>query len=163
MVSLPRLQGNALQTGVAITASVAFFLYGYDQGVYAGLINEPAFLRLFPALTDPVYASAVIAVFEVGALIGALGIACYGAKLGRRRCIALGSSLVFVGGALQATSYELVQMVVGRIVAGMGIGVISSTTPVWQSELARPAWRGTLVMIQGACIVLGVAVSYWLK
>jgi MFS family permease len=54
-------------------------------------------------------------------------------------------------------------MVAGRVVAGVGIGFISSTTPVWQSELAQPSWRGTLVMLQGSCIVLGVAASYWLK
>jgi hypothetical protein len=47
-----------------------------------------------------------------------------------------------IGAILQASSYSRAQIIVGRIVSGMGMGVINSTVPVVQAEFSPKATRG---------------------
>lgn len=49
---------------------------------------------------------------------------------------------MIVGSLLQATAYTLSHMIVARIVAGFGLGVVNSTAPVLQSEYSPKANRG---------------------
>ena len=47
-----------------------------------------------------------------------------------------------IGAILQITAYSVPQMIIGRIVAGLGNGLNTATAPVWQSETSKAAWRG---------------------
>lgn len=49
---------------------------------------------------------------------------------------------MIVGAVLQATAYGRVQMIVGRVVSGIGMGAINSTVPVLQAEFSPKATRG---------------------
>lgn len=49
---------------------------------------------------------------------------------------------MIVGAILQATAYSRAQLIVGRIVSGIGMGFINSTTPVFQSEFSPQGSRG---------------------
>lgn len=51
----------------------------------------------------------------------------FGERLGRRWCIIIGCLILSVGGALQAGAYGIPQLIVGRIVAGLGNGMNTST------------------------------------
>ena len=66
-----------------------------------------------------------------------------------------------VGAIIQASSFQLAQFIVGRIVTGYGNGLNTSTVPTWQSECSRSHRRGMLVMIEGALITGGVMIAYW--
>ena len=67
-----------------------------------------------------------------------------------------------VGAVLQASSFQLAQLIVGRLVTGFGNGLNTSTVPTWQSECSRSHRRGQLVMIEGALITCGVMIAYWI-
>ncbi|KAK9481479.1 general substrate transporter [Lipomyces starkeyi] len=67
-----------------------------------------------------------------------------------------------IGTAIQCSSFSLAQFIIGRIVTGCGNGFITATVPMWQSECAKAEARGQLVMIQGALITGGIALSYWI-
>jgi MFS family permease len=78
----------------------------------------------------------------VGAFVGAIISSIVGEGLGRRKSIGTGSTIMIIGAILQATSYSRAQLIVGRIVSGIGMGFINSTTPVFQSEFSPQASRG---------------------
>ena len=67
-----------------------------------------------------------------------------------------------VGATLQATAFKLPHFIVGRLVTGFGNGLNTSTVPTWQSECSKSHRRGPLVMIEGALITGGIALSYWM-
>ncbi|KAL8973644.1 MAG: hypothetical protein Q9197_002117 [Variospora fuerteventurae] len=67
-----------------------------------------------------------------------------------------------VGAALQCSAYSLSQLIIGRIITGIGNGFNTSTVPTWQSECSKSHRRGQLVMVEGALITGGVCFSYWL-
>jgi len=67
--------------------------------------------------------SSTQAIYEIGCLVGALGIVCFGDKIGRRRSVLLGACIMLVGAAIQTASFGLPQLIVGRIVTGVGNGM----------------------------------------
>lgn len=55
---------------------------------------------------------------------------------------------MIIGAILQAASYSRAQLIVGRIVSGIGMGLINSTTPVFQSEYSPQGIRGLRMYIR---------------
>ncbi|GAA6026522.1 hypothetical protein JCM10207_004277, partial [Rhodosporidiobolus poonsookiae] len=85
----------------------------------------------------------------------------YGDKLGRRRSIMLGMVVLSIGAILQFLSYSLAQMIVGRIVTGLGNGLNTATIPILQSETSKAHHRGRAVVIEMATNIFGVMLAYW--
>lgn len=61
---------------------------------------------------------------EVGCLFGALSNLWVGDKLGRRRTLIFGGSIMLIGAILQATPYSFAQLIFARIFTGLGNGLI---------------------------------------
>lgn len=121
-----------------------------------------SFLAIFPQTAEnPNIQGITVAIFEVGCLIGALSVLEIGDRLGRRRTVMLGDALIFIGGLLQASAYGLPHMLVGRVIAGIGLGLEVATAPSWQSECAKPKARGYFLMLEGALCSCGVMTSFW--
>jgi len=66
-----------------------------------------------------------------------------------------------VGAILQITTYSVAQMFVGRIVAGLGNGINTSTAPPWQAETSKASWRGKLIVIELILNIFGFMMSNW--
>lgn len=77
-----------------------------------------------------------MAILEIGAFISSLLVGRIGDVIGRRRTILYGSAVFFVGGGLQTFAVNMPMMMVGRIVAGLGVGALSTIVPVYQSEIS---------------------------
>lgn len=90
----------------------------------SGIITEPMFLAQFPQMEPMNKGGAiqalVVAIYEIGCLFGALFIVAYGDTIGRRKAVVLGATIMIIGAIIQASSYGLAQLIVGRIVTGIG-------------------------------------------
>ncbi|KHN97316.1 sugar transporter STL1 [Metarhizium album ARSEF 1941] len=160
-MALPELQGRALLLTVTVLTSLGFMLIGYDNGLMGGLVNAPAFGRSF-GHPGPKMIGLIVAIFEVGCFFGSILSAVFGERLGRRRTIAHGCCVMIVGAVLQAASYGRAQLIVGRVVSGLGLGVINSTVPVLQAEFSPKATRGVYVCAQLSTLNLGIFLVYWI-
>ena len=87
---------------------------------------------------------------------------CYGETLGRKKSILVGTTVMAIGALLQTTAYGVPQMIVGRIVAGLGNGLNTSTAPVWQGETSQIKWRGKLVVVEMVLNIGGYSLSNWI-
>jgi MFS family permease len=166
------LVGRPLNWAITATAGAGFLLFGYDQGVMSGLLTGRAFTTTFPEI-DTTYGGnpdkdgaaslqgLVVAIYEIGCFFGALFCFAWGERLGRRWCIMAGCLVLSAGAVLQAAAYGIPQMIVGRIVAGLGNGMNTATIPVWHSELMKAQDRGKGLAIELAINIFGVALSYW--
>lgn len=52
-------------------------------------------------------------------------------KMGRRFTIILGNICIIIGATVQATTFSVAQIIVGRIICGFGIGFIASAVPTY--------------------------------
>ncbi|BCS23438.1 sugar porter family MFS transporter [Aspergillus puulaauensis] len=104
----------------------------------------------------------ITALYDIGCVVGS--IVCYfvGERLGRRTMLISGGGIMIIGSIILATSETVAQLIVGRIVTGIGNGMNSSTAPVYQSECAPAAYRGALLTLQGTVTILGVVIAYWM-
>ena len=73
----------------------------------------------------------------------------------------VGSILLIIGSVLLSSGFSLGQLIVGRIVLGLGFGMMSATVPVWQSESSPAEHRGALVVLEGLFASIGLALSQW--
>lgn len=103
----------------------------------------------------------MVAILEVGAFISSVLVGRVGDMLGRRRTILAGSAVFFVGGALQTLANGMPLMIIGRIIAGLGVGALSTIVPVYQSEISPPHNRGKLACIEFSGNISGYAASVW--
>lgn len=62
--------------------------------------------------------STVTAIYDIGCFFGAIFAFTIGERLGRKKAILVGTTVMAVGAILQTTSYSLPQMFVGRIILG---------------------------------------------
>ncbi|KAG8216402.1 general substrate transporter [Butyriboletus roseoflavus] len=162
------LRGSTLTASLAFVAGTGFTLFGYDQGVMSALLTAGQFERVFPQVvvdaSHPNHAtlqSFVVAIYEIGCLIGALSNLWVGDRLGRRKTIFVGGCIMIVGAILQATSYSYGQLVVARIITGLGNGLNTSTVPSYHAECSPASKRGSLIMIEGSLITFGIMISCW--
>ena len=129
-----------------------------------GVIVTPDFLNTLN-LAGPEHTSlvgTVTAIYDVGCFFGAV-IACWlGEKLGRKKTVLVGTTIMTVGAILQISAFSVAQMIVGRIVAGIGNGINTATAPVWQSETSSVKWRGKLVVIEMILNIAGFSLSNWM-
>jgi MFS family permease len=65
--------------------------------------------------------------------------------IGRRFTIILGCLIFTIGGILETASSGLGVMVAGRLIAGFGVGFISSVVILYMSEIAPKKVRGAVV------------------
>ncbi|KAK3110746.1 hypothetical protein LTR53_014657 [Teratosphaeriaceae sp. CCFEE 6253] len=66
-----------------------------------------------------------------------------------------------IGAILQITTYSVAQMIVGRIIAGIGNGMNTATAPPWQAETSKASWRGKLIVIELILNIAGFSLSCW--
>lgn len=131
----------------------------YDQGVFGGVIVTPDFLDLLGIADDAKMQSTVTAIYDIGCFLGAISTIWIGEALGRKKTILLGTTIMSVGAILQIAAFGVPQMIVGRIIAGIGNGINTSTAPVWQGETSKASWRGKLIVIEMICNIFGFMLS----
>lgn len=141
-----------------------------------GILTLPMFLSQFPQINDSrdgpdlpgtisqrsLNQGIAVASYNLGCFLGAVITIFIGNPLGRRRMIFLGTAIMTVGAALQASAFTIEHFIIGRIITGIGNGGNTSTVPMWQSETCSAHKRGKLVMVEGALITMGIMLSYWI-
>lgn len=104
----------------------------------------------------------MVAILEVGAFFSSLVVGKVGDIIGRRKTILYGSLIFLVGGAFQTLANGMPMMMLGRIIAGVGVGMLSTIVPVYQSEISPPHNRGRLACIEFTGNITGYATSVWM-
>jgi len=154
------LVGKKLIYFVSLYVSLGVFLFGYDQGVMSGIITGKHFQNYFHN-PSPAAIGTMVAILEIGALISSLSVGRLGDILGRRKTILYGALIFVLGGLLQTLAFKMTIMIVGRIISGLGVGMLSTIVPVYQSEISPPHNRGKLACIEFTGNIVGYAASVW--
>lgn len=157
-----QLVGGWLVAAITSVCSSGFLLFGYDQGVMSGVVISKYWLAQM-GHPSSLMIGTMTALYDVGAVFGAIGAAFTGEQLGRKRTLLLGTMVLVIGTILMASSYERVQFMVSRICTGMGIGYITSVTPVYQAEISAAAQRGWQVCCQLTTMLGGLMIAYWVN
>ncbi|KAL1993347.1 hypothetical protein VTN49DRAFT_3296 [Thermomyces lanuginosus] len=157
----PPLSGSEKAEMTECAATMCWF--GYDQGVFSGVLISEDFIKVFPQVKDPNVNGITSSCFSLGAFAGCLFACFFGDHLGRRRSNFVGLACNGVGAILQITSFHLPQMIIGRLINGFGMGVNTSVVPVYQSECAKASIRGRLVILANISNTVAFCLANWMN
>ncbi|KAM0326679.1 hypothetical protein ACHAQA_006549 [Verticillium albo-atrum] len=160
---LGTLNGLPVMVAITMTNALSMAWYGYDQGVFSGVLISEDFKRWFPQTNNSNISGITSSCFALGAFFGAMTAFTFGDRLGRKKCVALSVLCNSVGAILQIVSWHFPQMIIGRIINGFGMGVSSSTCPVFQAECSKPSVRGKLVVVGSLCNTAAFCLSNWMN
>lgn len=65
--------------------------------------------------------------------------------------------------SIQCLSINIGMLVVGRVIAGICVGIASSICPVYQAEIAPKEIRGRVVSLQQWAITWGILIQYFIQ
>ncbi|KAJ6067926.1 uncharacterized protein N7446_004963 [Penicillium canescens] len=156
---------------IIIGLFVAFggVLFGYDTGTISGILAMKFWREMFstgyinekdglPDVTSS-QSSMIVSLLSAGTFFGALGAAPIADKFGRRMGMVIESVVFVFGVILQTAATSIPLFVAGRFFAGLGVGLLSATIPLYQSETA-PKWiRGTIVGAYQLAITFGLLLA----
>jgi Arabinose efflux permease len=148
----------------------AIMSMGYNQGLLGGVLTLPWFEAQFPEIdvrnaqpSEKHYRSTlqgtVVALYAVGGFLGAIACIALGDLLGRRRALILASVMEMIGAFLMASSFSFSQLVVSRVILGLGTGAQLATAPMWQSEISPATKRGAHVANVGIFAAMGLTLG----
>lgn len=141
---------------LSVVAALGGFLFGYDTAVISGTIAQ---------VSQQFGLSTLQAGWYVGcALIGSIGgVACAGilSDRGGRKNTMILSAILFSASAIGcALAPSFNELVVYRIIGGIGIGVVSIISPLYISEVSVAQYRGRLVSLYQLAITIGFLGAY---
>ena len=149
---------------MALFASLGGAVYGYNQGMFGQVLSMHSFQVAsgVKGVTDPVKASMLTAILELGAWVGVLANGFMADSLGRKMCVQVAAFFFILGAIVQActTGGNPDFVYAGRFIVGLSIGSLSMIVPLYNAELAPPEIRGALVGLQQLAITFGIMVSY---
>lgn len=166
------LRGTRLNVATIIGVLMPGILtVGYNAASLGGVLSLGSFERQFREIDvadapnknlASTIQGTVVAVYAIGGFIGTFACIWLGDMLGRRRVIMAGAVVQVIGAVLNASAYSLAQLVVCRIIIGVGTGALLATIPLWQSEISPASKRGAHVATKGVFSGLGCAMALFL-
>ncbi|KAH7915668.1 general substrate transporter [Hygrophoropsis aurantiaca] len=148
---------------IAVFASLGGLLYGYNQGVFSGVLSMYTFdQRMGTAVSNTNQKGWLVAILELGAWVGVLATGYLADKLSRKYTILLAVVVFCIGVIVQTAAYAASSIFGGRFITGLGVGSLSMAVPLYNAELAPPEVRGSLVALQQLAITFGIMISFWI-
>ncbi|KAL0322706.1 UNVERIFIED_CONTAM: putative plastidic glucose transporter 1 [Sesamum angustifolium] len=140
-----------------LTASMSNFLFGYHIGVMNGPIVSIAKELGFEG--NSFLEGLVVSIFIGGAFIGSISCGSLVDKLGCRRTFQLDTIPLILGAIISAQAHSLDEILLGRFLVGIGIGVNTVLVPIYISEVAPTKYRGSLGTFSQIGTCLGIIAS----
>ncbi|KAI6826744.1 putative MFS sugar transporter [Hortaea werneckii] len=153
-------RGLKLQVAIVVACQMAFILFGYDQGVFSGIVGNEDWLDTFNHPSSGLE-GIIVSIYNLGAFSGCILTFIFGENFGRRRCMWLAMGWIIGGAVLQTTAYSVPHIMVARYITGIGTGIETSTVPMYQAELCDAERRGRLVSSEPMFVGVGIVISYF--
>lgn len=141
---------------LSIVAALGGFLFGYDTAVISGTIAQVTDLFQLDTLQQGWYVGCAL----IGSIGGVLFSGILSDHLGRKYTMVL-SAILFSASAIGcAFSTDFNQLIVYRIIGGVGIGIVSIVSPLYISEVSVAQYRGRMVSLYQLAVTIGFLGAY---
>ncbi|WP_022926006.1 sugar porter family MFS transporter [Serinicoccus marinus] len=140
---------------LASVAALGGFLFGFDTAVINGAVNAMRNdFEMGAGLTGFVVSSALL-----GCMVGAYVAGRLAERMGRIRVMMLASALFTLSAIGSGFAFGPVDMILWRVIGGIGVGMASVIAPAYIAEIAPASIRGRLGSLQQLAIVVGIFIA----
>ncbi|KAJ0094235.1 hypothetical protein Patl1_16388 [Pistacia atlantica] len=159
-----------------LVAALGGLLFGYDLGISGGVTSMEMFLKkFFPSVYHKQhdetihesqyckFDSEMLTLFTSSLYLAAL-VASFFASIvtrvfGRKVSMVSGGFAFLVGAILNGAASNIVMLIIGRLLLGVGVGFANQSVPVYLSEMAPANVRGALNIGFQMAITIGILVA----
>ena len=141
---------------LSFVAALGGFLFGYDTAVISGTIAQVTVLFHLDTLQQGWYVGCAL----IGSIVGVLFAGVLSDKFGRKLTMVLSAVLFSTSAIGCAICANFDELVVYRIIGGVGIGVVSIISPLYISEVSVAQYRGRLVSLYQLAVTVGFLGAY---
>ena len=141
---------------IALGAALGGFVFGYDSSIVNGTVDAVEHEFGLNAVTIGFTVSCAL----LGAAIGAWIAGMVSERVGRVRTMVIASAMLLVSALGCGLCFSEVDLIVWRIVGGIGVGFASVIAPAYIAEISPAQHRGRLGSMQQMAIVLGIFVAF---
>lgn len=141
---------------LSVVAALGGFLFGYDAAVISGTISQVT----TQFQLDQIQTGWFVGCALVGSIVGVLFAGQLSDRYGRKITMLIAAMFFSVSGIGCAFTGSFDQLVVARILGGVGIGVVSIVSPLYISEISIAHYRGRLVSLYQLAVTLGFLGAY---
>ncbi|TQS32498.1 hypothetical protein Golomagni_07182, partial [Golovinomyces magnicellulatus] len=149
---------------VCLHLAIGASIWGYNIGILSSILVHPGWREALHSPT-PTQKGSVTGLYYFGTLVSYLFVSHPLAdKLGRRYAALIGTGILSLGALIMASAVgdsSVSIMVFGRIVCGLGVGIVSTGVPLYQSEVSPAQKRGKFVTMNHVGFVAGLASGLW--
>lgn len=141
---------------ISAVAAIGGILFGYDTAVISGttgIVSTQFGL-------DEIQQGWFVGCALIGSIAGVLCAGMMSDKLGRKLTMIISAILFSISAFGCAISADFTELVIYRIIGGIGIGIVSIVSPIYISEVAPAEKRGTLVSMYQLAVTIGFLVAY---
>ncbi|KAJ9682860.1 hypothetical protein PVL29_018732 [Vitis rotundifolia] len=153
-VTAPRGKSSGIVLPFVGVACLGAILFGYHLGVVNGALEYLA--KDLGIAENAVLQGWVVSTLLAGATLGSFTGGALADKFGRTRTFQLDAIPLAVGAFLCATAQSVQTMIIGRLLAGIGIGISSALVPLYISEISPTEIRGALGSVNQLFICIGI-------
>ncbi|KAK8029750.1 hypothetical protein PG993_011041 [Apiospora rasikravindrae] len=149
---------------LCIFFAIGSFVWGYNVGILSSILVHPGFVAAMGELTAA-RKGVITAIYYLGTWLSYIFVSHpVSDYLGRRYAALIGTAVLAVGtgfeaGATAPRAYAM--MIVGRIICGLGVAMVSTSVPLYQAEIAPAGQRGKYVVLNHVGFVAGLASGFW--
>ena len=141
---------------MAVVAAIGGILFGYDTAVISGTTEMVKNQFSLSDMREGWYVGCAL----IGSICGVAVAGTMSDKLGRKITMLISAALFSISAIGCAVCGDFDQLVIYRIIGGVGIGVVSIVSPIYISEVSPAKVRGTLVSLYQLAVTMGFLLAY---
>ncbi|KAJ7512786.1 general substrate transporter [Mycena galericulata] len=107
-------------------------------------------------------ATIMVASLNITALFAALGSAYLSDYFGRRISMRIRAFIYLVASFIQMFATNFATLLVGHMIQGLGTGILNTTVPIFQCEIAPANRRGMFISLESFWMNAGYCASSWI-
>ncbi|KAG8204319.1 HGT1, partial [Candida africana] len=147
---------------IASISTIAGMMFGFDISSMSAFIGAEHYMKFFHSPGSDIQGF-ITSSMALGSFFGSIASSFVSEPFGRRLSLLTCAFFWMVGAAIQSSVQNRAQLIIGRIISGIGVGFGSAVAPVYGAELAPRKIRGLIGGMFQFFVTLGIMIMFYLS
>ncbi|QOU18850.1 high affinity glucose transporter [Brettanomyces bruxellensis] len=147
---------------VCCISTISGMMFGVDISSISAFIGTDQYKNYFNNPGSAIQGF-ITSAMALGSFFGSLACSFVSEPLGRRISLTFCAFFWCVGAAIQSSSQNRAQLIIGRFISGFGVGFGSTVAPVYGSELAPRRIRGFIGGLFQFSVTVGILIMFYIS
>ncbi|KAI3404923.1 hypothetical protein KGF56_002252 [Candida oxycetoniae] len=147
---------------IASISTITGMMFGFDISSMSAFIGTPTYMKYFNSPASDMQGF-ITSAMALGSLFGSIASSFVSEPFGRRLSLISCAFFWVVGAAIQSSSQNRAQLIIGRLISGIGVGFGSSVATIYGAELSPRKIRGLIGGLFQFSVTLGIMIMFYIS